>query len=541
MKLYSIRFKYTALFVAIALVMIFTAFMSYRLVSSLINTSDRFANQYNPAISVVINADRDLYQARVAELTALKPDQNINDAIAAYEENAQQAYDRMMAYLELMRDYPSIADQLSGFESAYREWRTMSNQSIDLSRSQNYAEAENLSFGESAKAFDAVREYYDIAGELVDQAGIAERETSIASANSQELAVLSLLTITIIIVLGVGVVAPRSLSKALLDLVKELKGLNSGDGNLTRRIKSSRKDEVGAVANQFDELIDGLAELIRGIINQSQQLVDVVGGMQKGTQEVNLSSEKQLISIEQIVTAVNEMTATIRDVAKNAQLTAAEIVEVNKMSSEGKEITNDTVNNIKEVANTVGNASAAISELEQSSTKIASVLDVIRGIAEQTNLLALNAAIEAARAGEQGRGFAVVADEVRSLASKTQQSTDDIQEMIETLQSSVTIAVNSVDDGMKAVDATVVKSNETLTSLNNIVEAAQRVTDAATQIATATEEQSLVAEEVNQQLDTLAELSKNSLDYSHKNNSHADTVLSTTHELADSLSRFRLE
>jgi methyl-accepting chemotaxis protein len=242
-----------------------------------------------------------------------------------------------------------------------------------------------------------------------------------------------------------------------------------------------------------------------------------------------------------IVTAVNEMSVAIKEVAQNAQFTASEINQVNALCDQGKDITVDAVNQIKEVSTTVGNASKAMGELSESSDNIASVLDVIRGIAEQTNLLALNAAIEAARAGEQGRGFAVVADEVRSLASKTQQSTDDIQKMIEALQKGVKDAVTAIDQGLDSVNASVDKSESTNTALDSIIDAAKRVADAATQIATSTEEQSHVAEEVNNNLVVLSDLGKTSFEHSSSNRQRATEVTEVTQELSASVTRFKLD
>ena len=233
------------------------------------------------------------------------------------------------------------------------------------------------------------------------------------------------------------------------------------------------------------------------------------------------------------------MSFAIREVAQNAQMTANEVQEVDRLTEEGSKITTDAVNEIQSLSDSVGQAKVVITKLSENSSDIASVLDVIRGIADQTNLLALNAAIEAARAGEQGRGFAVVADEVRTLASKTQQSTQDIQKMIESLQTGVEEAVQSINIGSQATQSTVDLSQKTLEALGKIAEASQRVSDMSAQTATATEEQSQVAEDVNRNLTMLADKTKDNFVISEKNGEVSANAMMLTTKLSDSVTRFK--
>ena len=227
---------------------------------------------------------------------------------------------------------------------------------------------------------------------------------------------------------------------------------------------------------------------------------------------------KQSHGVEMIASAVYEFNTAIREVAEHAQQTSSESAKTVEISRQGRSIIDDSVIQIQHLSRSVSNAEEVISKLALESENIASVLDVIRGIADQTNLLALNAAIEAARAGDHGRGFAVVSDEVRSLASKTQASTEEIQSMIERLQSGVSQAVSSIRDGSSQVSASVELVESTQDILNNIGGSANQVNDMATQIATATEQQSQVTDEINQNLTHLndqnqiaKELSQNSL------------------------------
>lgn len=540
MNLNTIKTKYTAGFIAIAAVMAISGIFSFNLIRSLSASSVEFSQKFNPAISAVLNADRDLYQAREAELDALLAPERVSEVLPRYEENAQQAYDRMYVYRDFLVDYPDVIQVIDGFDAAYDEWKSVSQDVLTLIASGNIDQARALSSGASSDAFEQVREFYNVAGEAADARGLSMGNAVVALADQRSRNVLIFLLLSFALTMGAGIYAPRKMSSAIVKLTGELKGLNSGDGDLTRRIRSSRNDEVGDLANEVDELFEGLVELIRGVADRSTLMTENVDELGVSAEKVQSSSREQQASIDMIVTAVNEMSVAIKEVAQYAQTTATDIGEVNSLCENGKGVTEDSVNQIQTVSTVVREASASIEELSVSSDQIASVLDVIRGIAEQTNLLALNAAIEAARAGEQGRGFAVVADEVRTLASKTQASTDDIQKMIEALQSGVSGTVGAIEKGLTAVSASVEKTESTMASLEQIVEAAQRVESAAMQIATSTEEQSQVAEDVNTNLVRLSDLGSNSYELASSNSERAQIISQVANELHNSVARFKL-
>jgi len=518
--------------------------MNFSLVAMTEESLIRFGSNFNPAISSVINADRDLYQAKVAELKMLTSEPNssqADDNYKDYQENAQQAFDRVQDYKKLMSDYPDVLAKLQKFEQTYEQWKTESNKVFTLVNNEQIDEAKIQSAGPSNALFNKLREFYNIAGESADNKSLSVSNETIASVENRQNVLMIVSAVVVLLTLFTGVAAPKAMADALDDLSLKLKDLNSGDGDLTKRINSSRNDEIGQVARDFDEFIDGLAELIRSIVQKSAKLFNGVEELDVGAKNIKQTSEQQLASVEQIVTAVTEMSYAINEVAQNAQLTSTEVVEVNRLAADGSEITNNAVEEIKGLSETVEEATTAISKLSKNSQDIASVLDVIRGVAEQTNLLALNAAIEAARAGEQGRGFAVVADEVRNLASKTQQSTENIQVMIEALHKGVNEAVTSINKGNAATQTSVEYSKKTLGALKTITTVSQKVSDVAAQTATATEEQSQVAEDISKNLTIMSDHTKSNHAISEENGDLAESTMTLAKALSDSVTRFKLD
>jgi len=499
--------------------------------------------KFNPAISAVVNADRDLYQARVAEMEVIEAGSDAalaRRSQAYYDKNAKQALERMQKFKQLMGQYPAIIQKTRGVEADFRVWKAASSRVFTLVKQQNFAQAKQVLNGPSLTAFSRLRVYFDAAAEATDNKNLALSQEILASVSSRQLILLIISVCVVVGMLAIGFIAPKTMSDALLDLAHKLRDISKGEGDLTKRINSQRKDEIGDIANNLDQFVNDLSLLIGNIAKESAQVVNSIDKIGIGTREVNMVSTQQLDEMEQIANAVLQMSSAIDEVASNALLTSDELKQVSDLTNKGAEITHATVNTMDGVSQAVGQASQVISTLSDNSKDIASVLDVIRGIAEQTNLLALNAAIEAARAGEQGRGFAVVADEVRTLASRTQQSTQNIQQMIEDIQQGVAQAVVSIEQGRTATNEGVTLAKQTLDGLNEISQATGRVLDMATQTATASEQQSVVANEVRGGLDSLTQSSRANVSTSNNNGQLAQDTKDFAHSLSASVSHFKL-
>ncbi|QXH50758.1 methyl-accepting chemotaxis protein [Pseudomonas fakonensis] len=307
-------------------------------------------------------------------------------------------------------------------------------------------------------------------------------------------------------VVGLGIAAlgllviwllAHGIARPLRQMVAMLDDIAQGEGDLTRRLHSDRADELGAIANGFNTFLAKLQAMISQVVGSVQKVSDSSEHTADIAIRTNQGVHKQMAEIDLVATAVQQMTATAQDVARNATQAAQAAGEADRAANQGLDIVRDTSHSIGALASEIGRAVTVVQDLARDSENINAILVAIRAIAEQTNLLALNAAIEAARAGEQGRGFAVVADEVRNLAQKTQQATGEIQQMIQQLQQGTREVVKVMEDSQGKTDVSVQQASRAAQSLESITQAVSVINDMNTQIASAAEQQSAVADDIN--------------------------------------------
>ena len=314
----------------------------------------------------------------------------------------------------------------------------------------------------------------------------------------------------------------------------------SGNGDLTQRIRISNQDEIGELAANFNQFVDSQHELISRIRKEAEQLgISAQHGLQRSAETVvELGRQQQEIAM--VATAVTEMASATQEIAHNAENTATAAQQSTSSSAEGRNLVNKTRGSITSLANEVGETTEVIAELSRHANDISSVLATIQGIAEQTNLLALNAAIEAARAGEQGRGFAVVADEVRVLSKRTATSTTEIQNTIETLQKTTQQAVTLMEKSRMLAEHSVSDAEAASAALDEITRAIALISDMSTQIATAAEEQTKVTEEITANVTAIKEVGDELAEGARQEQVESDKLQQQASHLNQMVARFDL-
>ena len=313
------------------------------------------------------------------------------------------------------------------------------------------------------------------------------------------------------------------------------------DGNLTTRLKIKGKDEMQVIATDFNAMAEKFEALVQQIVSATSQLAAASEEVAVISQESATNLNNQRSETEQVATAMNEMSATVQEVARNAGDASGAAANADNEAKAGNSIVGQASNSIDELAHEVDNASGVINQLADDSEKIGSVLDVIKGIAEQTNLLALNAAIEAARAGEQGRGFAVVADEVRTLAGRTQESTQEIESMIDKLQSGAKNAVTAMESGREKATVGVEQTKQAGEALAAITRAVTTISEMNIQIASAAEEQSATTEEMNKNIININQLADETANSADQSTAASAELSKLAADLQSLVSQFKID
>jgi len=393
------------------------------------------------------------------------------------------------------------------------------------------------------------QEYSKVADSLIEygQGLLADINKSVGDERTALSNVLETGTQTIIAVLVLGIVlgiaiffiTVRAITGPITQVRSQMEDIAQGEGDLTIRLKVKGQDEVADLANAFNAFTDKLRSIIQTLQGNIAELVDATSKISVVAEQTQSQTLAQQNELNGVAVAINDLSSGSTQVVTNTSEAANGTQMANQEAQAGLQIMESTIKTIESVASEVEDTSTAVDELGAKSDQIGVVLEVIRTISEQTNLLALNAAIEAARAGEQGRGFAVVADEVRTLASRTQESTTEIQEMIDSLQAQARAAVQAINQGQDKTRTSVDNASNAGEALNAIADSVTTITDMNIQIASASEEQSTVAEEINMNVVNISEVADKNASASEQLAASSSDLARLTEDLRGLVSQFK--
>ncbi|MET0356916.1 MAG: methyl-accepting chemotaxis protein [Cellvibrio sp.] len=540
----SFRWKLGIPLIVLVLLFLYVGLYSVRSSGLLAKDAKVIAKVNLPEIELLIQADRDMYQALIAERALLSSNlssQQVATFLKEHKDNLAQARDRALKSLEMSDT--SISAEREEYLGYLQRWQTISESIVAAARNADDDARKALvtrSLGEGFEAFSAARSFLD---KLEDKRLThVEKFTADIESNSDSISrqLLVLLVVGTLSTLAAAFFLPLLVTIPIQQISDRIKNIAAGDGDLSIRIQIDRQDELGDLANYVNRFMDQLQTLIRDILGNTNEVSHAAEELLVISSKGQRAADEQFTAITMVVTAVNELTMAIQEVARNTGNTAQSTKDANRITEQGQERIRLAVDHVQALYTHVRETAEAMVKLEGDAQNVTSVIDVIRSVAEQTNLLALNAAIEAARAGEQGRGFAVVADEVRTLASRTQQSTADIQGMLGQLQQGVQKAVSGMNSSAAMTKDAVDSAGNAGESLSGIGAAVQEITNMAIQIATAVEEQSSVTAEIDRNLVEINQLAQTTSDGASYTAEASQKLSQLSASLRDSLRRFKV-
>jgi methyl-accepting chemotaxis protein len=429
---------------------------------------------------------------------------------------------------DLNKETDKVFAQLSG-----------NNSIIALKASQiNHEQIAHAKLAEMNSSLLDVNAKMKVLARKIDTFATEISNDAISNIDQASINTMMVVAIAIIVAIGVSYAVVKPLTQSLAKVNQALTVLASGD--LTHKLDDSGHDEFAELSANCNLLVDSLRRLIIGILDRSNQLAAAAEQTSAITSQTTVSIKEQKSQVDQIATATTELSSSAQQVSLSADHALEQIKQADQETQHMRKIAEENKLTILSLADEIGKANIVINKLHTDSAAIGSILDVIRGIAEQTNLLALNAAIEAARAGEQGRGFAVVADEVRSLASRTQVSTQEIQQMIEVLQKGAQQAVAAMDLGREQANTCVDKTEQANLALESISQSVHKAFDAGNHIAHAAQEQNLVSSQVSEKLEHIASISEETATGASQTSESSHQVAKLAEELQASVGEFKV-
>ncbi|WP_285426335.1 methyl-accepting chemotaxis protein [Pseudomonas sp. efr-133-TYG-103a] len=483
-----------------------------------------------------VGQSRDLYRLYIATAAGLP--QSVKDEYIASMNANQLASEKAFADY---RKTPLADDERAAGDKMERDWpvyQAMVQKYVGLMRAGDLENGRNLLLGDLQKTYRVVMDELTV---MVDSNDRQVGEGAEAAGQLESSAKTSLyigITLAFIAAIVLGLFISRLISRPIASAVASARRIAQGD--LTQHIVSTGRDEAGQLLTALAEMQSSLKSTIQQIASASDQLASAAEELTAVTDNGSRGLLRQNDEIQQAATAVTEMTSAVEEVARNAVSTSEASKATSLQASNGRDQARNAVSAINSATTEIAASTTMVKDLAVQVRDIGKVLDVIRGIAEQTNLLALNAAIEAARAGEQGRGFAVVADEVRALAARTQASTGEIEGMINSVQTSADQAVGAMGKSQSLVTDTQALAQATGQALELIADGIAQINDRNLVIATASEEQANVAREVDRNLVNIQDLSTQTAAGAHQTNASTQELSSLAVSFNTLVSRFRL-
>ena len=512
---FSLKKKLITPIITIGALLLMLSIMQIMTLNTLSNNYSHIHEHYLPATNAILNADRDLYQAQIAERSIAMGSKEASFN-AIHKDNLAQVQRRVNSLLS-QNVSQAIQENTQAFLDAYARYQPKTLQLVQdiMSNSINIEAATAMSTGPLNNEFEQLRNQLDQIGEQLNQ------QTTLLHQNNQSEKVNSLIGTLVMVLIAVVLIAiisvffPKLIVDPVNHLSKELEELAIGNGDLTRRMRNLGQDEIGVMSRNFNRFLSGLQQLMADIQGAGNAVGIARGSLKQGSEDCLEVSKQYTQDMEKLTKSNHEMGLAMGEVAQNTQQVAQEANESIAVIQEVSEHFGDAKIEIESLADNIDSANSIITTLAQETSNIASVLDVINDIADQTNLLALNAAIEAARAGEQGRGFAVVADEVRTLASRTQNSTKDISQMINTLKSEANRAVHSMEGAQEKAGRSVESSQHSESQVQTVSDSLNQISQRITQTASAVEQQTSSITEINHNINHTQELSQQGMLNAH--------------------------